>query len=273
MNTTAQSIDLDSRYELTDENINQFRQDGFIKLKNFYDAKTLEHYSPILTDLTLKHNPNKNIPLESLDTYGKAFIQVGNLWEEDEQAKAFAFSRHAAQVATQLLGVDGVRMWHDQALYKEPSGGFTPWHVDQQYWPLGSSKCLTLWIPLQETPIEMGPLRFAAGSHLKQIGREMAISDESERLIEKAVKQEGLSEVYEPYDLGEVSFHYGWTLHRAGPNTTKNSRKVFTVIYIDKDMTLEPKTPNQRNDWAAWSPGTHVGRVLDDPKNPILFEL
>ncbi|MAX25904.1 MAG: phytanoyl-CoA dioxygenase [Phycisphaeraceae bacterium] len=271
-NLTQQTSLLDQPYDLTDEHIQQFRTDGFIKLKSFYDAQTLDHYAPILTDLTLSHNPNKDVTLDQRNTYGKAFIQVGNLWEMDEQAKAFAFSKRAAQVAAKLLGVRGVRMWHDQALYKEPSGGFTPWHADEQYWPFDSAKCLTVWIPLQETPIEMGPLSFAAGSHLKRIGRELAISDESEKLIGDAVKQEGLREVYEPYDLGEVSFHYGWTLHRAGPNTTDMPRKVFTVIYMDMDMKLAPRTPTHRNDWASWTPSTHVGQVLDDPKNPILYQ-
>lgn len=270
-NTLSCQLDLDSRYELTDEQIQQFRRDGFIKLKQFYDNATLEHYAPILTDLTLQKNPNKDVPLTQRNTYGKAFIQVGNLWEMDQQARAFAFAKRAARAAAELMGVRGVRMWHDQSLYKEPSGGFTPWHADEQYWPFDSPNCVTIWIPLQQTPMEMGPLCFAAGSHLKRIGRELAISDESEKIIAQAVKQEGLCEVYEPYDLGEVSFHYGWTLHRAGPNITEKPRKVFTVIYMDIDMKLTPKTPTHRNDWASWTPGTHVGRVMDDPKNPILY--
>jgi ectoine hydroxylase-related dioxygenase (phytanoyl-CoA dioxygenase family) len=62
-------------------------------------------------------------------------------------------------------------MWHDQALYKEPGGGFTPWHADQQYWPMASALCVTAWLPLQAVPMELGPLSFAPGSHLKKIGR------------------------------------------------------------------------------------------------------
>ena len=37
------------------------------------------------------------------------------------------------------MGVAGVRMYHDQALYKEPGGGITPWHVDQVYWPVSNN--------------------------------------------------------------------------------------------------------------------------------------
>lgn len=40
-------------------------------------------------------------------------------------------------------------MYADQALYKEPHGGYTPWHCDAAYWPLASDKAVTAWIPLQ----------------------------------------------------------------------------------------------------------------------------
>lgn len=263
---------LDEPYALTPKQIEQFRNDGFIKLKDVLDGETIAYYADRITQLAMAHNPNGDKPLEERNTYGKAFIQVGNLWEKDEIAQQFSFASRFAKIATDLLGTRGVRIWHDQALYKEPAGGFTPWHADQQYWPMSSGKTVTIWIPLQETPIEMGPLCFAKGSHLKNIGRDIEISDESEQIIREEVKKHRLIESYEPYALGEVSFHLGWTLHRAGPNTTDQPRKVHTVIYMDQDMTLaEPKNQNQRNDWESWTPSTKVGEVMNDPKNPVLF--
>ena len=137
---------------------------------------------------------------------------------------------------------------------------------------MSTSQTVTAWVPLQATPIEMGPLCFGKGSHLKNIGRDLEISDESERRIREEIKQHGVIEVFEPYDLGEVSFHYGWTLHRAGPNTTDRPRKVHTVIYMDQDMTLaEPKNKNQENDWTTWTPSTKIGEVMADELNPLLF--
>lgn len=275
MSTASPSpvLDLDAAYPLTDAHIRQFREDGFIKLKDVFDAPTLEHYGQEITRLTLEHNPHKDTPMEARTTYAKAFIQVGNLWEMSPVAKAFSFSKRLARLASQLLGTRGVRMWHDQALYKEAGGGFTPWHVDQQYWPMASGLSVTAWIPLQAVPMEMGPLCFGRGSHLKNIGRDLAISDESEKLIRDAIRNQGVLEVFEPYDLGEVSFHYGWTLHRAGPNTTPQPRKVHTVIYMDVDMQLaKPKNPSQENDWKRWTPSSLIGQVMNDPINPVLYE-
>ncbi len=272
MNTELQGPDLASSYPLTEAQINQFRNDGFIKLKDVFNREELDYYGRELTKLVMELNPRKGIPMEQRNTYAKAFIQVGNLWTRSEVIRRFSFSRRLAGIATELLGTKGVRMWHDQALYKEPGGGFTPWHVDQQYWPMATDRTVTAWIPLQATPIEMGPLSFAKGSHKLNIARDMAISDDSERQIQAAVEQQQLEIVYEPYDLGEVSFHYGWTLHRAGPNTTDKPRAVHTVIYMDMDMTLaEPANENQKKDWEVFTPSTRVGEVMDDPLNPVLY--
>ena len=264
---------LDEPYPLTREQIERFRADGFIKLKDVLSKDLLDEYGEEITRLTLELNPNKDKPLEERDTYSKAFIQVHNLWCKSETAKVFAFSKRLARIATELIGTEGVRMYHDQSLYKEAGGGFTPWHVDQQYWPLSSGKTVTAWMPLQSVPIEMGPLCFGKGSHRKNIGRDLEISDESEQIIREQIRDQGIVEVFEPYDLGEVSFHNGWTVHRAGPNTTDQPRKVHTIIYMDKDMQLiEPKNKNQRNDWEWWSPSTKPGEVMDDPLNPILYD-
>jgi ectoine hydroxylase-related dioxygenase (phytanoyl-CoA dioxygenase family) len=138
---------------------------------------------------------------------------------------------------------------------------------------MGSPHSVTAWIPLQAVPIEMGPLCFGRGSHRKRIGRDLEISLESEHEIREAVKKEKIDEVQEPYAIGDVSFHLGWTLHRAGPNQTAGLRRVFTIIYMDADMRLtKPTNKNQQLDWETWTPSTQIGEVMDDPLNPVLYE-
>ena len=266
------TAELDAPYELDEAAIRRFREEGFVHLKNVLSPETLAEYTPEIDRLVDEKNPNKDVPLAERSLYDQAFIQVGNLWQQSEQVRALAGSKRLARIAAALLGTRGVRMWHDQALYKEPSGGFTPWHVDQQYWPMASSLSVTAWIPLQSVPLEMGPLCFGRGSHQQRIGRELEISAASEQQIDAAVRKQKIDEVQEPYALGDVSFHYGWTLHRAGPNTTDTARRVFTIIYMDADMRLaKPKNKNQQHDWEVWTPGTQIGQVLDDPLNPILY--
>jgi Phytanoyl-CoA dioxygenase (PhyH) len=81
-----------------------------------------------------------------------------------------------ARIAAKLMDVDGVRLYHDQALYKEPIGGITPWHADEFYWPLSNDNTVAAWIPLLSIPLEMGSLAFAESSQNVEIGRNFEIS-------------------------------------------------------------------------------------------------
>ena len=259
-------------YLLTSDDVQAFRENGYIHLAGVLPDDVLEYYEPIISKITQEHDPAAGVALEDKDLYGKAFIQLGNLWQHDAQVKELVFCKRLARLASELIGTASVRLYHDQSLYKEPSGGITPWHVDQQYWPMDSSKSVTAWIPLQSTPLEMGPLCFGRGSHLKYIARDVKISDESERIIAQAIKKEKIIEIQVPYALGDVSFHSGWTLHRAGGNATEQPRKAHTIIYMDEQMRLKKRrSQNQENDRISWCGDTADGGVIDGPLTPILY--
>ncbi|HEY9131238.1 MAG TPA: phytanoyl-CoA dioxygenase family protein [Dyella sp.] len=266
------TIDLDRPYPLTSQQIDAFRRDGFIRLKDVFNAAELAHYGAEITRLTIALN-TQTLPLEQRSTYDRAFLQIMNLWENSEHVRQFVFGRRLAALAAALLQVDGVRLYHDQSLYKEPGGGITPAHADQYYWPVDSDRTVTAWVPLQAVPADMGPLAFFAGSQHVEFGRELEISDESEREITANMERHGFRIVDEPFALGEVSFHLGWTFHRAGANRSTAPRSVMTVIYMDRDMVLkEPVNAMQRSDWERWCPGAAVGAIIDTPMNPVLFE-
>lgn len=261
---------LDQPYTLSREQIDFYRENRYIKLKNVLSPELLAYYAGVIADKVKELN-TMHLPIEQRDTYGKAFLQIMNIWTQSEEVKRFVFGKRIAQIAADLMEVEGVRLYHDQALFKEPGGGFTPWHADQYYWPLESDKTVTAWIPLQATPLEMGPLEFSAKSHQLVEGRNLKISDDSEQLIHQKLRINDFEHVVEPYELGEVSFHSGWIFHRAGPNNTQQMRQVMTMIYMDKNMRLKaPENDNQQNDWDTWCPGAVVGKVVDTPLNPVL---
>jgi ectoine hydroxylase-related dioxygenase (phytanoyl-CoA dioxygenase family) len=258
-------------YELSLEQIEFFQKNRFIKLKQVFDQETITYFNEAIGKRVALMN-KEHTPLEQRSTYGKAFLQLFNLWREDDIVKEFVFSKRLAKIASDLMQVNGVRIYHDQALFKEGGGGITPWHADQYYWPLETDKTVTAWIPLQATPLELGPLEFSAGSHQIVEGRDLEIGDESENIIQQKLKVTNFEHVIEAFDLGEISFHSGWVFHRAGANTTNDMRKVMTVIYMDKDMILKnPENKNQINDWHTWCPGAKIGEVINTPINPILY--
>lgn len=263
--------ELETPYALAEADARRFHEQGFVKLKQVLDAEMIARYEPAITSKVIELN-TMHLPLEERSTYNKAFLQVANLWRHDKTVREFVCSERLARIAAELLGTSGVRLYHDQALYKEAGGGITPWHADQYYWPLSTDRCCTVWVPLQETPKPMGPLTFAVGSHRFEFGRELPISDESEAALQEALTAQRFPILEEPFELGEVSYHLGWTFHHASPNDTNIPRRVMTIIYIDADMVIaEPVNRAQHADLATWFPGAKPGEVPDTPLNPVLY--
>jgi ectoine hydroxylase-related dioxygenase (phytanoyl-CoA dioxygenase family) len=271
MSTTTLAQELAAPYALSPAQIDQYQTQGFIKLKNVLSPEVIDYYGSEITRQVFLLNQQKD-PIEHRSTYGKAFLQIGNLWTKSDIVKEFVLSRRLGRIAAELMRVAGTRIWHDQALYKEASGGITPWHADQYYWPLSNSNTITAWIPLQATPMNMGPLAFSVGSQKYTGGRNMAISDESEQRISKMLLEQQLPQVNEPFDLGEVSFHSGWTYHHAGPNTSNQPRKVMTIIYMEDGIRLiAPQNKAHQSDWDTWAPGCKVGEPVATHLNPVVY--
>jgi ectoine hydroxylase-related dioxygenase (phytanoyl-CoA dioxygenase family) len=263
--------EIDNTYALGADQIARFARDGFIKLKDVFDADTLAHYGREITRLTIDLNTERR-PLEARSTYDRAFLQVMNLWEQSPLVGHFVMGKRLARIAAELLQVQGVRLYHDQSLYKEPGGGITPAHADQYYWPLASDRTVTAWVPLQAVPPEMGPLGFYARSQSVAFGRDLGISDESEEKITANMAAHGFAFESGGFDLGEVSFHLGWTFHKAGANLSDRPRSVMTIIYMNAEMRLaEALNPIQANDRDQWCPGAQPGQVIDTRKNPVIW--
>ncbi len=266
------SQELEKHYTISDEHIEQFNRDGHILLKDVLSKELLAEWGPKIEAAVARRGESQaSVPMEERTLYDQAFVQITNLWETDEELIPFLFNKCLARIAAELMKVDGVRMYHDQALFKEPGGGFTPWHTDQRYWPVSSDRNITAWIPLCDIPLEKGPLEFCTASQHILENRELAISAESEDKIDKMVKLSDMEKSVQPFDLGDVSFHFGATFHRAGPNKTNDMRSVMTIIYVDKDMRMDICERNQ-GDANRWCPGCEQGDLMASPLNPILWE-
>lgn len=260
---------LDTPFPLIDEQVAFYQENGYIKLTHVFSSDLLNYYRRVIGDQVAELSAGA-LPIEQRSTYGKAFLQVMNLWTKSPEARQFVFGKRIARIAAQLMGATGVRLYHDQALYKEPCGGITPWHADQYYWPVDSDRTITAWIPLQDTPGEMGPLAFCEKSHRFQLGRDMEISDDSEMTLKEALCHFRMEE--SAFDLGDVSFHSGWTFHRAGANSTDRPREVMTMIYMDENIRLiAPRNKNHIADIERWAPGLKPGDVLASPLNPLIY--
>src|SRR6476469_1128831 len=263
--------ELTTAYPLSDEDVTAYRTNGHVRLTQVVAAAEAAAYrAPVAA--TVERLSTETRPLADRDSYGMAFLQVMNLWKHDEAVERFVKASRFADVAARLLGVPRVRLYHDQALFKEPGGGYTPWHQDAMYWPLDGSQCLTMWMPLVDITPAHGGLAFATRSHADGPLSDIGISDASEEHFDRLVAERGLV-VDEPVAMraGDASFHSGWTAHKALGNSSAQMREVMTVIWFADGLTvLEPANSAQANDLASWLPGLAPGDVAASDANPAL---
>jgi ectoine hydroxylase-related dioxygenase (phytanoyl-CoA dioxygenase family) len=263
--------DLSGVHEIDADVRERFEADGFARVADVLQPATVAAFAPIVEQVA-RSSKQAQVPMAQRSVYQRAFLQEVNVWQRVEAIRALVFSTKLARLAADLLGVDGVRLYHDQALVKEARGGKTPWHCDQYYWPLDTDRTITVWIPLQDVPLEMGPLSFSAGSHRIDLGRSFDISDESEARIFRHPRWRELPVDEHEAFAGGVTFHQGWTFHGARPNETDTTRLVMTMIYFADGTSLaEPATSGQIFDRQIWLPDTEVGRPIDTWLNPLVW--
>lgn len=264
---------LDTSYPLSPSQVESYRRDGHVLLRGVCSAEEIAAYREIIVDAAARYN-TENRPIEKRDTYGKAFLQIMNLWERDEGSKRFVFGGRFAKLASDLMEVNSVRLYHDQALFKEPHGGHTPWHQDQYYWPLMTDNTITMWMPLVDASEEMGTMTFASGSQTEGYLGAIEISDESEAHFRKFVAEKGYRLTRcGAMKAGDASFHSGWTLHSAPGNSTETTREAMTIIFFeDGAQLMEPDNKNRWMDLERWHPGRKPGELAASPINPILFK-
>jgi Phytanoyl-CoA dioxygenase (PhyH) len=265
--------ELRGTYALSIEDVTRFRRDGFVVLAGVATKEEIGAWRPAILDARDQHG-QAAVPLEQRDTYGRAFLKGLNLWASDERVRRFVTSPRFARIAADLLGVSAVRIYHDQALLKEPGGGITPWHQDQHYWPLDTANTLTMWMPLVDVTAEMGTMRFACGSHREGYLGDAPIGDESEARFESYIRDRGFRVEQTAFlQAGDASFHYGWTLHGAPANTTGRTREVMTVIWFaDGARVVAPGNANRQRDLNRWLNGLRPGELAAGPLNPLVFD-
>ena len=194
-------------------------------------------------------------PLAERSRYQQSFIQCMNLWEDDAEVARLTFHQRIGQAAAELLEVDAVRLWHDQALYKEAGGRETDAHQDHPYWPIAETASVTAWIPLVGSTLASGAMGYVPGSHLIGMRKFVNIFFGEPHDILADPEIGGIEPVFVEVPAGSVAFHHGLTVHLAKPNTTDRDRAVHTIIYFPDGSTRGYPFPHFSVDR-----GSHRGR-------------
>ncbi len=253
-------------YQLSDKQINSYNKNGFISLKNVLSGKALNNARKVIEAAVLVRKEKDKRTLSEKSQYEQSFLQCGYLCWDFPAVKDFVFGKRFAGIARDLMKANGARLWHDQALFKEPHGRVTDAHQDISYWPINEGEyTITMWFALNNVPREKGCLYFYPASHkLKEKEYIDIFKNPHQPEIVK-----GIEKTFTPINAGDVTFHSGLTFHGAGENVSDEMREGMTVIYLADGDTFDASDP--RNATHKSCVGLNDGDKIDTLYTPLLI--
>lgn len=263
------------RDQATETEIAAYRRDGFVVIDGLLDAEELEEWRSAL-DEAIAERGDVVIPgfepapgSAEATYYSKVFTQRVNLWQTNARLRRHVLDERLGHLASMLAGVEGVRLYHDQALIKEPWGNPTAFHLDVPYWSFSSNDALSVWVALDDATIQNGALLFVPGTHLDGRVDGVDIGPELGDLFAVVPEWGDRMPVACPIPAGSCTFHNGLTAHGAGANMTPHRRRAMTAGFMPLGSTFNGKTSIYPPDDLA---RMAVGDVLDDDRqNPVVY--
>ena len=178
------------------------------------------------------------------------------------------------------MGSQQTRMFNDTMFVKEPASPEpTPWHHDQPYFKLGGRQNCSVWIPLDTVSPASGAMTFVRGSHRWgkmfqpiSFGKDGGAQLTGERFDGDAPDVDADPDRYDTvsFDMepGDVSFHHLLTLHKAGANTTRSTRRRVHTIRMAGDDATYLERPFATTEFQTT---LRSGDKLEGPLFPVLW--
>lgn len=215
--------------------IERFQSDGFLLVENFFTGSEVDHFGAFVDAAVAFRTKDDHRNFSDKNRYEQTFVQCMRLWEDHESVRPLTFHPKLCQTAAALLETDSVRLWNDQALYKEANGRKTDAHLDYPFWPVDQPNLVSAWIPFDDVRHGGGVMAYVQGSHKMGIEKFVDIGqlrggEPFDLLGEPEVASKPLVWVEAP--KGAVIFHHASTIHAAEANQSNATRRVFTTVYV-----------------------------------------
>jgi len=262
--------------QLTQDQIDQYQRDGFLSYPGFLNPAEVEELKAAALNAIATMGKHKvaaggaNL-MEEDDYSSKVFTQRLNLWRINDTAKNYMLAPALGKMICQLANVPAFRVWHDQALIKEPYGNPTGWHLDNPYWSFYSPDSISIWIALEEATLMNGCMCFVPGTHRPARYGSVPIDENIGALFNIYPEMTRVDPVAVPMKPGDCSFHNGLCAHGAGANMTRGRRIAMTCAYMPDGSTFNGQQNIMPDDYFH---SLSEGDLLNsDELNPIVGRL
>lgn len=261
---------------MSPDQISQYKEDGYLIVRNFIDPTELETWRNTV-DSAVQNRANMKLPdrefvgdLEDDEKYYESvFVQRLNLWKDNPPVKDLILDPEIGRIAAELAGVEGIRCWHDQALYKPPYGNPTSFHLDVPFWSFTTRNAISIWVALDDVNEQNGCLYYMPGTHTETSFDNPGITADMASIFNCYPQLKNRTVKPAIMKAGDVSFHNGNIIHGAGPNMTPKMRRAMTCAFMPDGSIFN----GQRNILSnAQVARLKVGDLLnDDEQNPLIW--
>ena len=261
--------------KLTDQQIGTYRDHGFLVVRRFLDDTELAELRAGVEAAVAQLGRRKLTDatgdrwIEGDTFYDRVFVQRLNLWKISTAVKKYMLAPELGEMLCALEGIDGIRIWHDQTLQKQPWANPTAWHSDNPKWSYHSRHALSIWIALDPATLQNGCMYYLPGSHKVNDFSNTGIGMEMSEYFEKFPQFSSVMPVAGEMEPGDAGFHNGLLAHGAGPNMTPTWRRAMTAGYMP-DGSVFNGIQNILSDTQVAA--LEIGDPLDDERqNPLLW--
>jgi len=259
--------------EVTQEQIDSYQKNGFVVIDEFLTPQELEMWREAVDEAVNNRGQQRILgrteALSEDDYYTNVFVQRVNLWQDNEKVRKLMIDARLGKLAADLAGVEGIRIWHDQALIKQPWSNPTGWHLDNPYWSFHSRDAISIWVALDDATVHNGCLYFLPGTHKLATFDNVNIGHNIGSLFKVYPEWAKLEAVPAPMKAGSCSFHNGLIAHGAGANMTPGLRRAMTCAYMPDGSTFNGQRNILRPEQIE---RLQIGDVLDDDRQvPLIY--
>lgn len=224
---------------LTDEQVQQFKTDGFLNGGSLLSEDQVEILREELSRVIDHHDTLERKPVLMSDLGKSSDVQVWqivNIWEaSDAYATLIAHPKIVEDIA-QFTGANRLRIFHDQIIYKPAeSGGIHWWHQDAPLWPIIRPMTeVTAWVALDDVDESNGCMSMVPGSHHwgNNIDFLRSLRDEEFDLLPAEFEGHQVKIERCPVKKGDVHYHHALTWHGSLANTSGRPRRANAIIYM-----------------------------------------
>jgi phytanoyl-CoA hydroxylase len=250
-----------------------YDQNGFIVIEDFLNTRELAHWCEMTEQAVRERLEQRNGLTNQNDPdayYARVFVQCVKLADTHAGMRELMFDERLGKVAGELSGADGIRIWHDQALFKPPYGNPTAWHLDNPYWSFSNPQALSIWVALDDATLANGCLWYLPGTHKLARDENSGIGENTGALFKLYPEWRKMKAVAAPAKAGTAVLHNGHVAHAAGANMTPGRRRAMTCAYMPDGSTFNGKKNVLPDDYVKT---LQIGDVLNhQTHNPLIWQ-